>query len=87
MDTKLKFEKAIIQGNLNLVRELVYTGGVQVTKRHVKIAKTLKELCESSSRINTIYDQVGDFLIQEYRPEPPKLNWLQRLIGIDVFQL
>lgn len=82
MDIETRFEKAIIQGDLNLVREFVYTGGIQVTRRHIKIAQTMKKLCESH-RCSLIYDNVDDFLIQEYRPQP-KLNWLQRLIGIHV---
>jgi hypothetical protein len=83
MDIETRFEKAIIQGNLNLVRELIYTGQVQVNKRHLKIAQTLKELCQSN-RTNSIYDQIIHVLILEYKSPPPKLNWLQRLIGINV---
>lgn len=78
MDNETIFEKAIIQGNLKTMQHLVYTQGVFVTKYHLQLAKTMRELCDPN-----VYDPIIDFLHQEYVP-PVKLNWLQRLFSIDV---
>lgn len=78
MDNETIFEKAIIHADLNMMRHLIYTQGVKVTNRHVRLAKTMRDLCDSD-----VYDPVIEFLYQEYVPRP-HLNWLQKLLGVNV---
>lgn len=78
MDNETIFEKAIIHGDLNMMRHLIYTQGVKVTNRHVRLAKTMRDLCDPD-----VYDPVIEFLYQEYVPRP-RLNWLQKLLGVNV---
>ena len=61
MDNEAIFEKAIIQGNLKIVQNMVYTQGIKVTKYHVHLAKTMRELCDPN-----VYDPIILFLYQEY---------------------
>lgn len=78
MDNEAIFEKAIIQGNLKIVQNMVYTQGIKVTKYHVHLAKTMRELCDPN-----VYDPIIEFLYHEYQ-HPVHLSWLQQIFGIDV---
>jgi len=78
MDNETIFEKAIIQGNLQTIQQLVYNGSVKVTTNHIHLAKTMWQLCDPR-----VYDPIIDFLHQEYLP-PIHLTWLQRILGINV---
>jgi hypothetical protein len=78
MDNETIFEKAIIQGDLKTVRQYVYTKGITVTKYHIQLAKTMRELCDP-----LVYNPIIEFLNQEYLP-PIHLSWLQRLFSVDV---
>lgn len=81
MNIETRFEKAIIQGDLDTVRDLVYTKGIRVTRRHVKIARVLRDLCEKET--DTLYTPIIQFLEFEYLPYP-KFNWLQKLFSINI---
>lgn len=78
MDNETIFEKAIIQGNLKIVQNMVYTQGIKITKYHVHIAKTMRKLSDPD-----VYDPIIEFLYQEYLP-PIYLNRLQKIFGIHV---
>lgn len=74
------FEKAIIQGDLTSVKNMVYNGDIQVTKKHVHICHTMKKLCISNDN-DSIFDNIESFLKQEYKPLI-KYSLCTKLFGI-----
>ncbi len=77
----VQFEKAIIQGDLTLIKNMVYSGDVQITKKHFTICHTMKKLCIPDTNNDSVFDNIETFLKQEYIPSK-KYSFCVKLFGI-----
>lgn len=85
MDVQL--ENAIISGDLILIKKIVYSGDIQIRKKHFTICHTMKRLCIINNN-DSIFDDIESFLKKEYKPKSSHLQyslWIRlciRLFGI-----